>query len=78
MLRVLFSMYHILIVYINNILFIQLIMTIKEDILDYKKNGWKPLPKKYFNLNQELLINFLCAAQLIKADLFGLSLRQDL
>ena len=29
-------------------------MTIKEDILDYKKNGWKPLPKKYFNLNQEL------------------------
>ena len=29
-------------------------MTIKEDILDYKKNGWKPLPKKYFNLNREL------------------------
>jgi hypothetical protein len=29
-------------------------MTLKEDILDYKTNGWKPLPKKYFNLNREL------------------------
>jgi len=29
-------------------------MTLKEDIIDYKKNGWNALPKKYFHLNREL------------------------